>query len=164
MKKTAKESPPIQETNEEHEPVGLAAVVHHGLFARVLAAGLRTVADQLEDERTTLCGPRYQHCPDRKATRAGHVKSSLALGGRRIEVKRPRVVGDDGQEIPMPLWQELASSHSLIERAFEQMVLGVATRKFGRSLERLPDNVVEVATMRSAVSRHFVEATAARLE
>lgn len=44
----------------------------------------------LEEERESVCGPRYRHDEARSAYRAGTVKSSLVLGGQRAEVARPR--------------------------------------------------------------------------
>jgi hypothetical protein len=49
----------------------------------VMVSGLEYVGEVLEEERTALCGPRYQHDPQRQALRAGSVASSLSLGGRR---------------------------------------------------------------------------------
>jgi putative transposase len=138
-------------------------LVRENLEDLLVAVGLEELRKMLEGERTLLCGPRYQHCTDRKATRAGHVVSSLPLGGRRIAVRRPRVVDEAGREIPLETWQGLAAADALTERAFEQMMVGVATRQYRRSLDALPADVPESGTSRSAVSRRFVEATKARL-
>jgi len=51
----------------------------------------------------------------------------------------------------------------LTQRALEQMVVGVATRKYKRSLETLPEEFEERGTSKSAVSRRFVEATSSKL-
>ena len=144
-----------------HLPVG--ELVRDNLYELVVALGLEEVRRLLEGERTEVCGPRYRHRVERKATRAGHVKSSLPFGGRRIAVRRPRVVDETGREIPLETWQGLAAADALTERAFEQMMLGVATRQYRRSLDALPAEVQESGTSRSAVSRRFVEATKARL-
>lgn len=143
-------------------PVG--ELIRDNLYQLVVALGLGEVGRMLEDERTTICGPRYHHAEDRTATRAGHVSSSLPFGGRRISVQRPRVVDMQGQEVPLRTWEELASSDSLSDRAYEQMLIGVATRQYRRSLDALPADVPETGTSKSAVSRRFVEATAARLK
>jgi len=142
----------------------LQVLIRQGLHALVVKVGLDGVQRMLEQERTVLCGPRYQHRRDRGARRGGHVKSSLPFGGRRISVLRPRVVNLEGQEVPLALWDELAASDTMSERAYEQMVVGVASRKYGRSLESLPQGVQESGTSRSSVSRLFVAATVRRLE
>jgi transposase-like protein len=51
------------------------------------------------------------------------------------------------------------------DRAYEQMVVGVATRKYARSFEPLPAELAEGerSTSKSTVSRKFVAASQARL-
>jgi transposase-like protein len=167
MKKNARRSVANQEAACRIEDLwddDLRVLVQQGLHALVMKVGFDGVRRLLEQERTALCGPRYQHQRGRGARRGGHVKSSLPFGGRRVSVLRPRVVDLQGQEIPLPLWDELASTDVMSERAFRQMVVGVASRKFARSLEPLPQGMQERGTSRSSVSRLFVAATAKRLD
>ena len=63
----------------------------------------------------------------------------------------------------MPSWATFAAEDPLRERAVEQMLVGVSTRRYARSLEPLPDDLVARGTSRSAVSRRFVAATAAQM-
>jgi len=95
----------------------------------------------------------------RAALRAGYAASALTLGGRRTEVKRPRVRGRDGHELTLPSWREWSARDPLIERAVEQMVLGVSTRGYARSLEPLPERMTVRGVSRSAVSDRFVYGT-----
>src|SRR5271156_1991225 len=68
----------------------LPGMVREALYDTVIGAGLACVEEVLETERVALCGERYEHLADRQALRAGHVASSLVLGGRRVAVQRPR--------------------------------------------------------------------------
>lgn len=133
------------------------------LHDAVVNAGMAVLAAMLEEERSRLCGPRYAHQPDRIATRAGHADGELALGGRRIGVRRPRVRSVDGSEVPLETWQRFAEADPLTPRAVEQMVLGVSTRKYERSIEPAPPGVKSRGTSKSAVSRRFVASTRERL-
>ena len=45
----------------------------------------------LEEDRTAICGQRYQHQVERQASRAGTVPSEVVLGGRKVALRRPRV-------------------------------------------------------------------------
>src|SRR5438876_6377328 len=58
----------------------------------------------------------------------------------------------------------MASEDPLNRRVVEQMLLGVATRRYARSLEPLPATMVTRGTSKSAVSRRFVAKTAAQLD
>lgn len=137
-------------------------IVARELHEVVVGAGMSVLAKMLEAEREKLCGPRYVHSKGRTASRGGHTKAELALGGRHAAIKRPRVVGIDGREIPLRTWDVLAGEDALHERAVEQMVIGVSTRKYARSLE--PVDVKTRGTSKSSVSRRFVSLTTKKLE
>jgi putative transposase len=129
------------------------------LLDLVFQIGFTGVMQLLEQEREALCGARYKHDRDRKASRAGTTPGELALGGRKVTVKRPRVRSKDGTEIPLKTWEALSSEDPLTERALEQVLVGVSMRKYGRSLEPLPPELESCGTSKSAVSRRFIEAS-----
>ena len=132
------------------------------LVELMVRSGLRVLDAMLEEDRTALCGPRYAHQPTRTAARAGTVPSEVVLGGRKITVARPRVRAA-GHEVPLPTFQTLAQEDPLNRRVVEQMLVGVATRQYARSLEPVPAGVVSRGTSKSSVSRRFVAKTTAQL-
>ena len=138
-------------------------LAREALWDTVILSGFGFVQEELEAERTALCGARYAHQEQRHAVRAGHVPSSLVLGGRRVEIQRPRVRSSDGHELGLPSWPAWSSRDPLDERAFEQMVVGVSTRRYPRSLEPLPQEVAVRGISKSAVSERFVVGTQRRL-
>ena len=102
----------------------------------MVRSGLRVLDAMLEEDRTALCGPRYAHTAVRHASRAGTVPSEVVLGGRKVGIQRPRVRAG-GREVPLPTVQTLAQTDPLNRRVVEQMLVGVATRQYARSLEPL---------------------------
>lgn len=165
MEKTRKKKAESQGLPQMLLPIlGLMATVKGSLLDLVVASGLKLIEVMLEQERETLCGARYLHDAARAASRAGFAPGELVLGGRRVSMKRPRVRGTDGKEVPLPSWEEFAKEDPLTARAVEQMVLGVATRKYDRSLEPMPVDVETRGTSKSAVSRRFVKATKEALD
>ena len=116
----------------------------------------------LEDDRTAICGPRYAHQADRTAARAGTVGSEVVLGGRTVAIRRPRVRAAR-QEVPLPTFQTMAQTDPLRRRTVEQLLVGVSTRGYARSLEPLPADVPSRSVSKSAVSRRCVAKTAAQL-
>src|SRR3984893_9887654 len=128
----------------------LSGMVREALCDTVLGAGLACVDEVLEMERVALCGERYEHLADRQALRAGHVASSLVLGGRRGAVNRPTARRVEGRGLRLPSWREWSARDPLDERALEQMVLGVSTRGYARSLEALPGAVAVRCITKSA--------------
>jgi putative transposase len=139
--------------------LGLRHLVRENLRDFVISAGTAALAEVLEEERTRLVGPRYAHLPERRARRAGSAPGELVMGGRRVQVRRPRARTLDGQEVQLPTWTAFGAEDPLHERAVEQMLVGVSTRRYARSLEPLPADLPSRGTSRSAVSRRFVAAT-----
>jgi putative transposase len=162
MTKVAKKAV-VREAQDDVVQLGLTGVVRRGLRELVFDAGMARLHAVLEEERTAVCGPRYAQVPERQARRMGHAPGELVLGGRLVQVSRPRARTLDGREVVLPSWQEFRSRDPLSERAVEQMVLGVATRKYERSLEPVAPGLHTRGTSKSAVSRRFVAATEANV-
>ena len=133
------------------------------LFELAMRSGLKVFTAMLEEDRTAVCGPRYAHEPDRPASRAGTVRSEVVLGGRKVAIQRPRVRTADG-EVALPTFQTMAHRDPLDRRVVEQMLVGVATRQYARSLEPITAEIESRGTSKSAVSRRFVAKTQAQLE
>jgi transposase-like protein len=155
---------PQDDSPTRHLPlVDLLVDTRTELFELAMRSGLRVFTVMLEEDRTALCGPRYAHEPDRAASRAGTAPSEVVLGGRKVAIQRPRVRTAAG-EIPLPTFQTMADTDPLNRRVVEQMLVGVATRQYARSLEPIPPTMPSRGTSRSAVSRRFVATTRAQLE
>ena len=62
--------------------------------------------------------------------------SQVVLGGHKVAIRRPRV-RRDGMEVPLPTAQAFTDADPLNRRVVDQMLIGVATRQYARSLEPL---------------------------
>ncbi len=149
---------------QRHLPlVDLLVDTRTELLELAIRSGLKVLDTMLEEDRTAICGLRYAHQPDRVASRAGRAASEVVLGGRKVALRRPRVRAG-GREVELPTFRTLADTDPLNRRVVEQMLVGVATRQYARSLEPVPAGVRSRGTSKSAVSRRFVAKTAAQLE
>jgi putative transposase len=86
----------------------------------------------------------------------------VTLGGRRVQVKRPRARTVDGEsEVPLSTYEHFADRDQLGRVVFERMLAGVSTRKYRRAQEPVGEEITagERSTSKSAVSRAFVERT-----
>lgn len=126
--------------------------------------GLAVLGAMLEEDRVRLCGPKGYPDPNRSATRYGTDDGQVVLGGRRVAIRKPRVRSMAGKELRLPTYQRFSQEDPLEARAWEQMVLGVSTRHYPRSLESVEEVVPVTATGKSAVSRRFVARTQRQLE
>ncbi len=140
----------------------LAGEVREGLLALAVGAGLQVLAAMMEDDVTAACGPRGKHDPQRAATRHGCGAGSVALGGRRVPIQRPRMRAVDGSgELPVASYELFSSTEVLGRMALERMLAGLSTRRYPVGLEPVGTRAEQNATStsRSAVSRRFVAAT-----
>ena len=153
----------VESPSHRHLPlVDLLVDTRAELMELAVASGLKVLHTMLEADRTAICGPRYQHQVVRAASRAGTVPSEVVLGGRKVQIRRPRVRAD-GEEVALATFRAFADDDPLNRRVVEQMLVGVATRHYARSLEPTAANVRTRSTSKSAVSRRFVAKTAAQL-
>ncbi len=138
--------------------VGLLIDSRAELTDLVVRSGMKGLEALLEEDRLAVCGPRYGHQAEREAGRAGTTRSSVVLGGRKVEIRRPRVRAGK-RELPLPTFETMAQTDPLDRRVVEQMLVGVATRRYARSLEPLPPEIRGRGTSKSSVSRRFVART-----
>jgi transposase-like protein len=144
--------------------LGFLVDTHSELLNLSVKAGLEVMQQMLERERTRLCGPKRRKDPNRRATRYGYDDGQVVLGGRRVGVRKPRVRSLKGAEIPLPTYQHFSRIDPLEERTLEQMIVGVSTRNYARSLEPMEEVGPVTGTQKSSVSRRFVARTQRQLE
>jgi len=160
--RTASPVSPVESPLRHLPLVDLLVDTKTELLELALRSGLKVFTAMLEEDRTTICGPRYAHESERPASRAGTTRSEVVLGGRKVTIQRPRVRTAAG-EVALPTFQTMAATDPLDRRVVEQMLVGVATRQYARSLEPLGPEMKSRGTSKSAVSRRFVARTTAQL-
>ncbi|MGC4081280.1 MAG: hypothetical protein QM736_03980 [Vicinamibacterales bacterium] len=71
---------PIAVESPRHLPlVDLLVDTRPELFEFAIRSGLKVLKAMLEEDRIVLCGARYAHMPERRASRAGTVSSEVML-------------------------------------------------------------------------------------
>ena len=123
---------------EIQEALGeLVGAARDGLLALSVGLGLTVVHQLMEAEVDQVVGPKYKQNPDRTAKRHGHERGSMTLGGRRVEVERPRMrTADDEHELPVQSYEYFADRDPLTRAVMDRMLAGVSTRKFRSSASR----------------------------
>jgi transposase-like protein len=131
-----------------------------------LMTGIATLSQMMTEDAERLCGPRHGRSGTRCGHRWGRTKGKIGFHGGTVPVERPRVRASDGGELPLPSWEAAQAEDLLGQWAMNLMLINVSTRKFGRAV-RLPEGDVPAARgdsrSKSAVSRRFVELSAARM-
>jgi putative transposase len=140
----------------------LAGSAKEGLLALSVGVGLGVLAELMAEEVVEVVGAKGKHDPERAAVRHGHEAGEVTLGGRRVQVERPRVRSADGRvEVRLQTYEYFADRDPLTRSVLERMLAGVSTRRYRRTQEPVGAEVERSArsTSKSAVSRVFIERT-----
>jgi putative transposase len=149
--------PQIQEALGE-----LVGAAREGLLALSVGVGLSVVHELMEREVDEVVGPKSKWNRERTAKRHGHERGSMTLGGRRVQVSRPRVrSADDEHELPVKTYEYFADRDPLTRAVMDRMLAGVSTRRFAGVGERVGEELEEQSssTGKTAVSDTFIERT-----
>jgi len=142
--------------------VGIEAT-KKGLMSFVHQMGLLALGELLAFEAAEIAGPKGKHNGGRTHHHWGSTKTVLPFGGRHVIVERPRVRRRGGGEVTLPSIEAFQAADPLAARVAEQIVLGVSTRGYDRSLEPAPEQTKSRGTSKSAASRALIDKTGEKL-
>jgi len=147
-------------------PMMLASeAIKKGLLAFVQQIGMLAFRELLEGEAVQIAGPKGKHNASRTHHHWGTAETVLPFGGRHAVVERPRVrgKGKGGQEVELPSAAAAREADPMSEHVAEQVVVGVSTRGYERSLEPVDESLETRGESKSNVSRALIENTAEKL-
>lgn len=142
----------------------LREILKEGLLSLCTATGLAVLQTMMESDVTNLVGPKGRHNQERSAYRHGSERTSVALGGEKVAINRPRVRSKDGKELPIPTYEAVRNDDPLVEAALARMLHGLSSRNYVHAQERSGSHCETKATSKSSVSRRFIQATEAELQ
>jgi putative transposase len=106
----------------------------------------------MDADVTAVCGVKGKHDPARTAVRHGTEKGSVALGGRRMPIERPRMRAVDGSgELSVPSYELFSSTEVLGRMAMTKMLAGISTRGWHNGLEPVGEHVERTARGRASL-------------
>ena len=146
----------------------IAGAAKEGLLALATGTGLAVLHEAMEHEVEQVAGPRGRHHQERTAYRHGHTAGEVSLGGRRVEVERPRARARDGSgEVGLATYRHFAAEDPLSRVVLERTLCGVSARRHARVGEPVGEERGRAAVRaisKSAVSRRVVEGTRKALD
>ncbi|MBN2087381.1 hypothetical protein JW758_03465 [Candidatus Peregrinibacteria bacterium] len=144
---------------------GLKEEVRNSLLEKVISLGIESYIEIIESEITAICGERYKHITGREFTRWSSKETLVILGGQKIPVSHSRVRNiKDRKEKEIESITRYKDKELLSHRQMEQMIIGVYTRKYKRSLETAISGMEPYSNSKSTVSRNFIAKTTEKLE
>jgi transposase-like protein len=126
------------------------------LFAWMQQVGIKALQQLFELDVVQLVGAKGKHYSQRSHYRWGAAPIVLPFGGRRIVVPCPRVRGIDESEAQLKSVTHFRAVDPLPARVLNQILLGVSTRGYHKSLEPIPAELVARGASKSAASRHLI--------
>jgi putative transposase len=142
---------------------GMTTTRQH-LLAWVHARGLAALDELFCEEAVVLAGAKGRHQAQRTHHYWGTAPTELTFGGRRVQVRRPRVRRTTGGEATLPSVAAFRDRDPLTARMMQQLLAGVSTREYEGSLEARPGGRRTRGSSKSAVSRAVVRRTRQRLQ
>jgi transposase-like protein len=140
-----------------------AEATKKGLLSFVQQMGMIALQELFATEATAIAGPKGKHVAGRTHHHWGATRTTLPFGGRHVSVERPRVRRKGGGEEMLPSIEAFREADPMSARVAEQIVLGVSTRGYARSLEPVADDVVARGTSKSSASRALIDTTTEKL-
>ena len=132
-----------------------------GVGELIRQAGLQLMDLLMQEEVRGLAGERSQRQPERTASRWGTERGYCVVMGQKVPVRRPRVRTADDKEVRLGSYEMFHRGEPLTETVWEQLMLGLSTRKYGESVREFTE---AYGLEKSAVSEHFIEASRAKLK
>ena len=141
--------PQIQEALGE-----LVGAAKEGLLALSVGVGLGVVHELMELEVDEVVGPRGKWNPDRTAKRHGHENGSMTLGGRRVQVSRPRMrTSDDEHELPVQTYQYFADRDPLTRVVMDRVLAEDVGDRAAQRLAAVDDEQDRLVGIQAAVDQ-----------
>jgi transposase-like protein len=135
-----------------------------GLLAFVQQMGMVVLSELLATEAAMIAGPKGKHVPERTHNHWGTTRTPLCFGGRNVSIERPRVrTRGKGKEVELPTIEALRESDPLSARVAEQIVVGVSTRGYERSLDPIEPELGGRGASKSNASRALIDVTTEKL-
>ncbi len=135
--------------------------MQEGLHRFGVTLGLEVAALMMKDEVERLCGSRYEHRPDREATRHGQQPGVITIAGQKIGIERPRVRSTiTNREVPLKVYGLARREEAMPAAVLARMVRGVSCRDYEGVIESAAEGF---GVKRSSVSRAFSMASAKKV-
>jgi hypothetical protein len=119
------------------------------LLAWVQQVGISALHELFELDAIELAGSKGKHSSQPSHYRWGSAQIALPFGGRQIVVPCPRGRGIDGGEAHLKSVAHFREAAAVSARVLNQVLLGVSTRGYGKSLQPPPAEIIARARARA---------------
>jgi transposase-like protein len=154
----AEGNPAVQMVLPMAEMVGW---LRKGVGELVRQAGLQLMSLLMDEEVRKLAGERSRPQPERTANRWGKERGYCVVMGQKVPIERPRVRTTEDKEVRLGSYEMFHRGEPLSETVWEKLMLGLSTRRYGQAVREFTE---AYGLEKSAVSKHFIEASRVKLK
>ena len=130
------------------------------MIRSLIPLGLIAIYDELDEEVARWAGEKHSRKPaDQPYYRHGANRGTVELASQRVPIRLPRVRGPEG-DIRLESYDRLHRGGALNEQLFRRVLYGLSCRNYALASEAIPG---AIGLSGSSVSRHFIEASTAKL-
>lgn len=127
----------------------------------MLQIGRLTIETVLNMSAEELAGPPARGRKKGEVRHHGSQPGNVKIGGKRVQVDRPRLRSKDGKEVPVAAYETLKSDPKRTDRVLNRVLAGVSTRDYAGVFDEAAQ---EIGVSKSNVSRESSRAAEAALE
>ncbi|MDZ7301152.1 MAG: transposase [candidate division KSB1 bacterium] len=133
------------------------------LVQLLIPIALERVNEILQDEVTSLAGPRYaRDTTNRAVKRWGKQAGSVYLADQKVPLRVPRVRDVERNcEIPLASYHQLQRPRATEEQLFVRIIRGLSCQNYERAAQLVPE---AFGLSRSNISRRFIRTSAKKLQ
>ena len=147
---------------QEALQAALSASTRINLLEQAIACAVQDARELMEQEVAMRAGERYERSAAREGKRNGTAPGYVVVGGRKVQLRRPRLLTEDGRELPLASYHALQDPTILDQAALGKVIDGVAQRQARESFARdqpLPADRQAYGDSKSSISRRWIAAT-----
>jgi putative transposase len=137
----------------------IAQRLRHGVGQFLLQAQLEFLTLIMEEEVTSMTGPRYDRGAPQTLQRWGHEDGSVVINGQKVPVRRPRARDEEG-DVKVGSYELFRRDEEQQRRVWEAITRGLTTRGYGPTVRECEQSF---AIEKSAVSEKFVAMSARKV-
>jgi len=133
---------------------GMAA---KGLMNLSVQLGMEVLQQMIEIEVAGYAGEKGRHYPNRDGYRHGSERTTVVMGGTKVQTTRARVRKADGSaEIPLETLKLVQNDDPLTEAIVSKLLCGISCRKYARTADAGYSKTRSIS--KSEIQRRFREA------
>jgi len=121
----------------------------------IIELGRLTIETVLNMSAEEVAGPPARGKKKGDIRHHGSQPGNVKVGGKRVQVARPRLRSRDGKEVPVAAYETLKVDPKRADRALGRVLAGVSTRDYAGIFDEAAE---EVGVSRSSVSRESSKA------